>query len=169
MRVRICVGMKRYFHQKNVEGLLSNSVRALQLGACPRATRPVAEQAGLHRPPLCTPAGNDIKICSVLSSDSCSVLCSFPCEQVGCFGQLKSSTHSGSGQCMSYSSQLVVNLNSRLRCSYPRCCSPQALRILSHSCDSEIDNPDTPLALWDTLEKEVCGRTLDLTLTFSST
>ena len=28
MRVRICVGMKRYFHQKNVEGLLSNSVRA---------------------------------------------------------------------------------------------------------------------------------------------
>lgn len=32
---------------------------------------------------------------------------------------------------------------------------PQALRILSHSCDSEIDNPDTPLALWDTLEKEV--------------
>ncbi len=27
MRVRICVGMKRYFHQKNVEGLLSNSVR----------------------------------------------------------------------------------------------------------------------------------------------
>ena len=27
MRVRICVGMKRYFHQKNVEGLLSNAVR----------------------------------------------------------------------------------------------------------------------------------------------
>ena len=26
MRVRICVGMKRYFHGKNVEGLLSNSV-----------------------------------------------------------------------------------------------------------------------------------------------
>ena len=37
----------------------------------------------------------------------------------------------------------------------PTALSPQALRILSHSCDSEIDNPDTPLALWDTLEKEV--------------
>ena len=37
----------------------------------------------------------------------------------------------------------------------PTASFPQALRILSHSCDSEIDNPDTPLALWDTLEKEV--------------
>jgi hypothetical protein len=26
MRARICVGMKRYFHGKNVEGLLSNAV-----------------------------------------------------------------------------------------------------------------------------------------------
>ena len=26
MRVRICVGMKRYFHGKNIEGLLSNAV-----------------------------------------------------------------------------------------------------------------------------------------------
>jgi hypothetical protein len=34
---------------------------------------------------------------------------------------------------------------------------PQALRILSHSADAEIDNPDTPLALWDKLEKEVRG------------
>ena len=33
----------------------------------------------------------------------------------------------------------------------------QALRILSHSADAEIDNPDTPLALWDKLEKEVRG------------
>ena len=31
MRVRICVGMKRYFHQKNVEGLLSNAVRIQRL------------------------------------------------------------------------------------------------------------------------------------------
>ena len=27
MRARICIGMKRYFYRKNIEGLLSNSVR----------------------------------------------------------------------------------------------------------------------------------------------
>ena len=43
-------------------------------------------------------------------------------------------------------------------CHVQWCCEPQALRILSHSCDAEIDNPDTPLALWDKLEKEVHQR-----------
>jgi hypothetical protein len=28
MRARICAGMKRYFHTKQTEGLLSNRVRA---------------------------------------------------------------------------------------------------------------------------------------------
>jgi hypothetical protein len=35
--------------------------------------------------------------------------------------------------------------------------SPQGLRILDHGCDIEIDDPDTPLSLWDSLEKEVTG------------
>ena len=47
-----------------------------------------------------------------------------------------------------------------------RCCgltadlrrsSLQGLRILDHGCDIEIDDPDTPLSLWDSLEKEVTG------------
>lgn len=29
MRARICAGMKRYFHTKSIEGLLSNRVRCL--------------------------------------------------------------------------------------------------------------------------------------------
>lgn len=35
--------------------------------------------------------------------------------------------------------------------------TPQALRILQSSCDSEIDSPEAPLALWDNLEKDVRG------------
>lgn len=35
--------------------------------------------------------------------------------------------------------------------------SLQGLRILDHGCDTEIDSPDTPLALWESLEKEVTG------------
>lgn len=37
------------------------------------------------------------------------------------------------------------------------CWTAQALRILQHACDSKIDSPDTPLALWDNLEKDVRG------------
>jgi hypothetical protein len=33
----------------------------------------------------------------------------------------------------------------------------QGLRILDHGCDLEIDDPGTPLSLWDSLEKEVTG------------
>lgn len=33
----------------------------------------------------------------------------------------------------------------------------QGLRILDHCCDTEIDDPHTPLALWQGLESEITG------------
>ena len=39
----------------------------------------------------------------------------------------------------------------------PRIPAPQGLRILDHGCDAEIDGPDMPLALWESLEAEVTG------------
>ncbi len=42
-------------------------------------------------------------------------------------------------------------------CTKPEAQTLQGLRILDHGCDTEIDDPDTPLALWEALEKEVTG------------
>jgi hypothetical protein len=36
-------------------------------------------------------------------------------------------------------------------------CTVQGLRILDHCCDLQIDDPITPLALWEGVEGEVAG------------
>lgn len=130
MRGRICIGMKRYFYSKNVEGLLSNAVRR------PESLLSILQPALSRKLSIGFTAYDTEQ--DPVSSACAQLLLLQP--TVFLFALLAS---------LISSCYLSIDRVSQS--------SAQALRILQHSCDSEIDSPDTPLALWEDLEKDIRG------------